>query len=111
MFWLTKRTFWRTRSREVTLLFTARTKCRNASWGASSSRLASPINRTQHVSRANEELAIDSLLVTDGLFRSRCAPWKFKKGWFDVERLSLPVFSASSRHPPARWDNRRLLFL
>lgn len=27
----------------------------------------------QHVSRANEELAIDSLLVTDGLFRSRCA--------------------------------------
>lgn len=28
--------------------------------------------RWQHVSRANEELAVDSLLVTDGLFRSRC---------------------------------------
>lgn len=26
----------------------------------------------QHVCRANEELAVDSLLVTDGLFRSRC---------------------------------------
>ncbi|CAN0498597.1 unnamed protein product, partial [Ectocarpus sp. 12 AP-2014] len=29
------------------------------------------VKALQHVSRANEELAVDSLLVTDGLFRSR----------------------------------------
>ena len=49
----------------------------------------------QHVSRANEELAIDSLLVTDGLFRSRCAVCM---AWYLYTSLSIVETSSCRRH-------------